>query len=65
MAKVFRVKLWNDSGIPQELQRYCADHGITVNAFVNNAIAEKLNRMDVHSMTIEEIEDLERGSCNE
>ena len=65
MPRVFRVKLWNDSGIPAELQRYCADHGITVNAFVNQAITEKLQRMDVHSMTVAEIEEIERGRNDE
>ena len=63
MPRVFRVKLWSDSGIPSELQRYCDEHGVTINAFVNVAIAEKLSRMDVHSMTIAEIEDAERR-CN-
>ena len=57
----FVVKIWNDTGIPDELQRYCADHGTSINAFVNNAIAEKLQKMDVHSMTIAEIEEVERG----
>ena len=61
MTKSFRVKIWNDSGIPDELRRYCNDHGISTNAFVNIAIAEKLQRMDVHSMTIAEIEEVERG----
>lgn len=60
MAKVYRIKLWNDSGIPDALRNFCTDHGVTVNAFVNEAIAEKLSRMDVHSMTIAEIEDAER-----
>jgi len=60
MAKNFIVKLWNDTGIPDALRKYCADCGITVNAFANKAIAEKLQRMDVHSMTIAEIEDAER-----
>lgn len=64
MARVFRVKLWNDSGIPAELQRYCEEHGISVNAFANQAIAEKLQRMDIHSMTIAEIEVIERGQSN-
>lgn len=64
MARVFRVKLWNDSGIPAELQRYCEEHGISVNAFANQAIAEKLERMDVHSMTIAEIEVIERSKSN-
>ena len=57
----FRIKLWEDTGIPEELRRYCADHGESVNGFINKAIAEKLQRMDVHSMTIAEIEEAERG----
>jgi len=56
----FRVKIWNDTGIPEELRRWCDDHGVSVNAFVNEAIAEKLQRIDVHSMTIAEIEEVER-----
>lgn len=56
----FRVKIWNDTGIPEELRRWCDDHGVSVNAFVNEAIAEKLQRIDVHSMTIAEIEEAER-----
>ena len=60
MARVYRVKLWNDTGIPEELRRYCADHDITINAFANQAIAEKLRKMDVHSMSVEEIENAER-----
>lgn len=59
--KSFRVKIWDDSGIPTELKRYCDEKGVSVNAFVNKAIAEKLERMDVHSMTIAEIEEVERG----
>ena len=61
MPKSFRVKIWNDCGIPDELKRYCEDHNESVNAFVNKAIAEKLQRMDVHSMTIAEIEEAEGG----
>lgn len=57
----FRVKIWNDSGIPAELRRYCKEKNMSTNAFVNDAIAEKLQRMDVHSMTIAEIEEVERG----
>jgi len=60
MAKVYQIKLWNDSGIPDALRNYCNVHGMTFNAFVNIAIAEKLSRMDVHSMTIAEIEDAEK-----
>lgn len=56
----FRVKIWDDTGIPEELKRWCNDHGESVNAFVNKAIAEKLQQMDVHSMTVEEIEEAER-----
>ena len=61
MQKSYRVKIWNDTGIPEELQKYCKDHGMSTNAFVNKAIAEKLQNMDVHSMTIAEIEEAERG----
>lgn len=61
MPKSFRVKIWNDCGIPDELKRYCKDRNESVNAFVNKAIAEKLQKMDVHSMTIAEIEEAERG----
>ena len=64
MSKVFRVKLWNDSGIPEELRKYCDDHNTTINAFANEAIAEKLRKMDVHTMTIAEIEEAERGWNN-
>lgn len=64
MPRVYRVKLWEDSGIPAELRRYCSEHGVSINAFANQAIAEKLQRMDVHSLTIEEIEVIERG-CND
>ena len=55
------VKIWNDTGIPEELRRCCDETGVSVNAFVNKAIAEKLQRMDVHSMTIAEIEEVESG----
>lgn len=65
MPRVYRVKLWEDSGIPAELRRYCAEHDMSINAFANRAIAEKLQRMDVHSMTIEEIEVIERGRNDE
>ena len=61
MPKSFRVKIWDDCGIPDELKRYCKEHNESVNTFVNKAIAEKLQRMDVHSMTIEEIEEVEGG----
>lgn len=61
MQKSYRVKLWDDTGIPDELRRCCEENGMSVNAFVNKAIAEKLQRMDVHSMTIAEIEEAERG----
>lgn len=57
----YRVKIWDDTGIPEELRKWCNDHSESVNAFVNKAIAEKLQKMDVHSMTIEEIEEVERG----
>lgn len=55
----YRIKVWNDTGIPGELRRWCEDHASSVNAFVNQAIAEKLQRMDIHSMTIAEIEEAE------
>ena len=61
MPKSFRVKIWDDCGIPDELKRYCKEHNESVNAFVNKAIAEKLQRMDVQSMSIAEIEEVEGG----
>jgi len=61
LSKSYRVKIWNDTGIPAELERYCKEKGVSVNAFVNKAIAEKLERTDAHSMTIAEIEEAERG----
>lgn len=64
MSRVFRIKLWNDSGIPSDLREYCDKCGISVNAFVKMAIAEKLERMDVHSMTIAEIEEREKEYNN-
>lgn len=57
----YRVRVWDDSGIPEELLRCCANNAESVNAFVNRAIVEKLKRMDVHSMTVAEIEEVERG----
>lgn len=61
MQKSYRVKIWNDTGIPEELQKCCKHSGKSVNAFVNEAIAEKLQKIDVHSMTVAEIEEVERG----
>ena len=58
--RIYRVKLWDDTGIPEAMRRWCDDHGKSVNAFVNQAIVEKLRGMDVHSMTVEEIEEVER-----
>lgn len=58
----FRVKIWNDTGIPDELRRYCKEKSVSINAFVNAAIAEKMQKMDIHSMTISEIEEAERGA---
>lgn len=55
------VRIRDDSGIPEELLRCCANNAESVNAFVNRAIAEKLKRMDVHGMTVEEIEEVERS----
>lgn len=61
MPKVLRVKIWNDTGIPEAMQKYCDDHNISMNELAKRSIAEKLARIDVHSMTIAEIEDAERG----
>ena len=60
MSKVIRVKIWNSTGIPEAMRKYCDDHGISMNEFAKRAIAEKLAKMDVHSMTIAEIEAIER-----
>ena len=57
----YRVRIWNDTGVPEELLRCCANNKESLDAFVKRAVAEKLKRMDVHSMTIEEIEEVERG----
>ena len=56
----FNVKLWNDTGIPDALRKYCNDHNMTAAQFVNMAVDEKLSNMDVHSITISEIEEVEQ-----
>ena len=61
----FRVRIWNDTGVPEELIRCCENNMESVNTFVNRAIAEKLKRMDVHSMTVDEIEEAERNEREE
>ena len=61
MQKEIRVKIWNDTGIPDAILEYCSAKKISVNDLARQAIAEKLSRMDVHSMTIAEIEAIERG----
>lgn len=59
-TRKYRIKIWNDTGIPDAIRRYCKDHSVSVNAFANQAISEKLQNMDVHSMTIEEIMEAEK-----
>ena len=59
--KEYSVKIRLDSGIPDEIRRYCEEHSMRFSEFVNLSIAEKLQKMDVHSMTIAEIEEVERG----
>ena len=61
MYKDYSVRIRIDSGIPTELRRYCEEHNIQISKFANIAIAEKLQKMDVHSMSIAEIEEVERG----
>ena len=65
MPKVYRVKIWEDTGIPRAMQKYCETFGISMNELAKRAISEKLSRMDVHSLTIAEIDSIERGDKDE
>ena len=55
----FKVRIWEDTGIPQALRKYCEDHKMSPKEVANAAIAEKISRMDIHSMSIAEIEEVE------
>lgn len=65
VQKLLSVKIWNDTMLPDAMQKYCCDHNISLTDLAKISIAEKLARTDIHSMTIEEIEEAERGGLYE
>lgn len=61
----YTVRIADNTGIPKALRNFCGNHGVSVNSFIAESIAEKLSHMDVHSLSIAEIEQIERGEMNE
>lgn len=61
----YTVRIADESGIPGALRDYCGKKQIPFNAFIAESVAEKLERMDVHSLSIAEIEAIERGDVRE
>lgn len=61
----YTVRIADNTGIPKIMRSHCEKNGITINSFITDSIAEKLSRMDVHSLSIAEIEDIERGDMHE
>ena len=60
MGKEYSVSIRNDTGIAQAMEKYCEENNISLNGFMVQAVKEKLAKMDVHSMSLTEIEDAER-----
>lgn len=61
----YTVRISDDTGIPQLMRRFCNNTGTSINNFIAESITEKLSRMDVHSLSIAEIEEIERGGQHE
>jgi len=61
----YTISVSDDTGIPEALRFHCEKNGISINSFIAESIAEKLSRMDVHSLSIAEIMEIERGDDNE
>ena len=61
----YTVRIADKTGIPDALRNFCEKNGVPINSFIAESVAEKLSRMDVHSLSIAEIEAVERGKMNE
>ena len=60
MVRNYIVSIRRDTGIAQAMEKYCEQKGLPLNGFMVQAVREKLTGMDVHSMTVDEIEERER-----
>jgi len=56
----YTLRVPENSGIPKAIKDYCGKTNTSVNALISQSIAEKLSAMDVHSLSIAEIEEIER-----
>lgn len=61
MQRKYAITFNAESGIAQALRKYCEDNSMPVNKVIVETIAEKLRSMDVHSLSIAEIEEIEDG----
>lgn len=61
MQRQFAITFNAETGVAQALRRYCEQNGIPINRFIVETVAEKLQRMDIHSLSIAEIEEIESG----
>lgn len=62
---LYTVRIADKTGIPDALRNFCEKNCVSINSFIAESISEKLSRMDVHSLSIAEIEAIERGEMNE
>ena len=61
MSREYKIRIWEDTGIPEAMRKYCKANDMKMAELVRKSIAEKLERMDVHSLSIAEIEAIDRG----
>ena len=60
MQRKFAITFNAESGIAQALRKYCKENGVPENRFIAETVAEKLRTIDVHSLSVAEIEEIEK-----
>jgi len=65
MQRKFAITFNAESGIAQALRKYCRENGVPENRFIVETVAEKLRTINVHSLSVAEIEEIEKWKKEE
>ena len=60
MQRQFAITFNAETGVAQALRKYCEQNGIPINRFIVETVSERLRDMDIHSLSIAEIEEIEK-----
>ena len=60
MQRQFAITFNAETGVAQALRKYCEQNKIPINRFIVETVAEKLQGMDIYSLSVAEIEEIEK-----